>query len=181
LRAHMHLFSKRIKTLGLCIAVILTACSIPIGHVKAENLPNYRIQTGTLFEDFESIGDWTISGTGASAVADTVNFKTGTQGIKLNSVNGVSAYMTKTINKNFSSVGNITLWFYLPDKTNNVTQVMIYLASTTNVSTMNMNVEKSISGDGFNNGWNKIVVTKDDFTSTGGEAWSNTMIRMMNI
>ncbi len=44
-------------------------------------MSNYEVQAGTLVEGFETVGDWTLIGTGASIAADTVNFKTGSQGI----------------------------------------------------------------------------------------------------
>lgn len=148
------------------------------GKVLKPSSYGYIYDNGTLFEDFESTGDWTISGTGASLEADTINFRTGTQGIKLNSVNGSSAYMTKTINKNFSANTNITLWIYIYDVTKMGGAILLYLGSTTNISTMNMSVTRDLSSKEFTNGWNRLQIPKSDFVSAGGESFDNTMIRM---
>lgn len=143
----------------------------------------YRIQNGTLFEDFENINDWTLSGAGASITADTTNFKTGSQGIKVTSVNNVSAYITKTINQSFNNVNSFVLWLYIDDVTkySSSNVALLYLSSTSDFSKSMTtgNILASINTSvGLKTGWNKIILGKGDFSALGGEVWSNTMIRL---
>src|SRR4030042_4888901 len=81
---------------------------------------------GVLIEDFETIGDWTVAGTGATQEAAT-ECKQGTYALKLNALNGNYASSTKTINKDFSAVTNFILWEYVD--TANLNNIEIYISS----------------------------------------------------
>lgn len=131
---------------------------------------------GIIIEDFESLTGWTVGA--GSAELDSVHVKHGTNGIKLTSTNNVTAYMTKTISINFSDKEYITLWFYVWDQSSYTTSTLLYISSTTNLSAnMGYSVPSGFVKV-FQNGWNKLVLTKSMFTASGGESWSNLMIRI---
>lgn len=139
---------------------------------------NYTINAGTLFEDFENISDWTLSGTGAALVVDTTNFKSGTQSLKLSSTNAVYGVITKTINSTvFSQARTFTFWIYIHDSTklNQSGTTSLYISSTTDISkyfSWTFNISR------FRNGWNKVIINKSEFSNTGSENWDNTMVRI---
>lgn len=129
-----------------------------------------------ILEDFETLSGWTVGA--GSAELDSVHVKHGSNGVKLTSTNAVTAYMTKTISIDFSDKEYITLWFYVWDQSSYTTTTLIYISSTTNLSS---NMGYSIPSGFvkvFQNGWNKLVLTKSMFTASGGESWSNLMIRL---
>jgi peptidoglycan/xylan/chitin deacetylase (PgdA/CDA1 family) len=134
----------------------------------------FIIDEGTLLGNFENISDWTIDGTGGSQEADTVNFREGTQALKLNSVNGMAAWSTKTICIDLSSATNFIFWIYISNKAD-LYSITIYFSSTTNFSKY---FSKAIFGASFQTGWNRIVLSKGALDVTGDECWANTMIKL---
>jgi peptidoglycan/xylan/chitin deacetylase (PgdA/CDA1 family) len=135
---------------------------------------DFVISEGTLFEDFENIGEWSLVGTGASEEADIVNFKTGTQGLKLNMTGGNAASSTKTISLDLSTVNAFSFWVYLSDHTK-ITNIVVFFSSTTDFS-------KYFKFEFYNeivqSGWNHFTPASDDCAVVGGESWNNTMIRI---
>ena len=141
-------------------------------------MSNYLDEVGTLIEGFETVGDWTLSGAGGLIAADTVNFKENTQGIKVTSVNNVSATITKTISKSFALVDRFSIWVYIDDISlySQVSTSLLILSSTADFSKI-FTVSISV-GNAMSNGWNKLMFLKSDFAAVGGEDWANTMIRL---
>lgn len=131
----------------------------------------YVTNPGTLLEGFEDATEWTASGSGV-ITNDAVHYKAGTQGVKLFSTTDHSGTMKKTINLDLSSVDNFSLWFYVD---NVISFVQIKFASTTNSSEY---LTYSYTGVAGKTGWHHLILNKADFTSVGGESWSNTMIRL---
>jgi hypothetical protein len=138
--------------------------------------PTGATSEGTLIEDFENISQWAVdSGRGQGTLqADTTHFKQGAQGLNLNGVNGQFTSATKTVSLDLSAADNFIFWAYI-DNVSNLNTTAIYLTSTTDWS------KYLIIGIGSSNyitGWNRMVINKNDFTTTTGENWSNTMVRL---
>ncbi len=128
---------------------------------------------GELFEDFETIGDWT-KGTNGTMTADTTNFAEGSQGIKLTGSGGLNVLMSRVINRSFSTESNFVLWVYIDDVTAMQSLYLMFSSSSAYASYFH----RTYAAAALVNGWNKLVMEPGDFTASGGESWSNTMIRM---
>ena len=135
-------------------------------------MTNYQVQAGTLLENFETIGDWTLGGTGGgSAAVDTSIFQEGSGSLKITSVNG-NYYATKTISVDLSRAGVIAIDVYFEDITK-LSGGTIYLSSTTNLASY-----FSTTLSDLHNGWNRFLIKKERWTNTGSEDWASTMIRL---
>ena len=138
-------------------------------------MSNYQIQAGTLFETFETIGDWTAGGTAGGAIAvDTSIYSVGSGSLKITSDVAASSnyFATKTISSDLSRAGIISLDVYIVDTTK-TSSITVYLSSTTNFSKY---FSRAITG--LKNGWNRIRIYKNFWSNTGTEDWANTMIRL---
>lgn len=140
-------------------------------------MANYQINAGTLFEDFEVLGDWTQAlGSGSpsgSTISDSVNFKTGSKSLQITATNG-GVYNTKTISLVGSNTGVWGFWFYVADNTN-LAAVTIYLSSSSSLAS-SFSFAQNVSR--IRNGWNFISIGRNDWTNNGGESWDNTLIRL---
>jgi peptidoglycan/xylan/chitin deacetylase (PgdA/CDA1 family) len=138
-------------------------------------MANFQIKAGTLFEDFETISDWTLS---SAAVASCVatHIKTGSLGLKLqNNGAGVTATATatKTISADLSRAGAMAFWVYIENDPN-TSGIHLTFSSTTDFSKkMDWSAASAV-----HEGWNFIVIGQDQWVNTGGESWTNTMIRL---
>lgn len=130
----------------------------------------YISDPGTLIEGFENVNDWTVGGTGATAENDTSTFNEGSQSIKVNAVNGVTSYISKNVNLDFSNGDGFSLWLYVPDKTK-ISGISFFLIMSDGTYS-----KKSFLG--WITGWNRIVLSKSAFTNSGNESWNNTVVRM---
>lgn len=138
---------------------------------------NYSVNAGTLFEDFENADDFTIAGTGSVKAADTTNVKTGAQSLKVTTAVATTTSIVKTISLVPTRNGNWGIWVYIDDVAN-ISQLDIFLSSTTNIATIYM-IKTFTSGAGaFVTGWNFLSIPRDGWTATGGELWTNTMVRL---
>lgn len=134
---------------------------------------SYITGQGTLFEGFETFADWTKAA-GDSIEANSINTREGVLSLKLNSVNGEATVADKTISKDFSAATNFIMWIYVHDLST-LEKCSLWLSSTADWS-KNVNMEMSVGH--FKAGWNRMVIAKTQFSSGGGESWSNTMIRL---
>lgn len=134
---------------------------------------SYVTSEGTLFEGFETFSDWTKP-YGDSIEADSINTREGVLSLKLNSVDGVAVSADKTISKDFSATTNFIVWIYIHNLST-LSACVIVFSSVTNWSKA---LTALLPDYCFKLGWNRIVITKGQFSATGGELWSNTMIRM---
>ncbi len=130
---------------------------------------NYSVNNGTSLESFETLGDWTASGTGATIASDTDHYKVGSAALKLTSVNAVSAYATKSVTWDFSSVDRFSIWVYVDDinKYARTSQGLVYLYSGSDYYLYTINTRRLYTG------WNKFVFSKIDFTSSGSPNWAS--------
>ena len=130
----------------------------------------------TLFEDFETSGDWTPGGdAGGSWTIDGTYYKVGSNSAKIVAPSAGGYFATKVISKKFTD-DTFSFWVYIPTFTDqtNMFSIGIYLSSTTNFSKYML-----CNAVGYYHvGWNKILLRKSDFTASGGESWNNTMVRL---
>lgn len=136
-------------------------------------MANYQIQAGTLFEDFETIGDWS-SGSGGTLTASTTIFQTGTKSMKLVTDGSAANFnITKTISADFSRAGTISFAVYVENDTN--TQgVTIFISSSTSFATSFQYTAQSE----LHEGWNILMINRSRWTNNSGEDWANTMVRL---
>ena len=138
---------------------------------------NYSVNAGTLFEDFENSDDWTLAGTGSAKSADTTNVKTGSQSLKVTTAVATTTSITKTISLVPTTAGNWGLWVYIDDVAN-ISQLDIFLSSTTDVASTYFLKTFTSGGGAFVTGWNFLSIPRGGWTANGDEVWSNTMVRL---
>jgi peptidoglycan/xylan/chitin deacetylase (PgdA/CDA1 family) len=134
---------------------------------------NYLVREGIVIEAFTTIGDWTPSPASPGSL-DVVNDSE--HGTCLSITSATSAnnkQAIKTINRKFTE--DVFTFFVKPD--NNTDTIVIGFSSQTTFATVYMNYSLS-STNLQKNKWNLVRVAKADFIATGGEVWTNTMIRM---
>ncbi len=139
----------------------------------------YTIKDGDLFQDFETLGDWTAGGTGATIVADTTLFKTGTQSIKLTTGAGSAGNLTKTINEILVDIGVLSYWVYIEDvtKVNGVTIMLSNDDTFTNYFSF-LYLANNDKTTKLHNGWNLLTVGKQEWVPHASSNWNNPMIRV---
>jgi peptidoglycan/xylan/chitin deacetylase (PgdA/CDA1 family) len=133
------------------------------------------VNNGTLFEDFETLGDWTKGASGTIAT-DNTRVKTGASSLKLTSAVGGNCFATRTISQNFQNSGVHGFWVYVEDVTT-VLQILVYLAEDSGFANY---YSRSLSANsaGLQDGWNFLVIPRSDWSATGTPAWTNSRIRM---
>ena len=101
---------------------------------RVTSLPAITTQQGvTVFEDFETNGDWTAAG-GGTVGDDVTHFKTGTKSQKLTTTTAGTQTATKTINWDLSQwAGAFRLWVYIADITT-VSSISLVLANDSGFS-----------------------------------------------
>jgi peptidoglycan/xylan/chitin deacetylase (PgdA/CDA1 family) len=134
------------------------------------------IAPGTEYEAFENAADWTVAN--GTLAANTSEFKTGTQSLKLTANSGASATMTKTINWDLSSgsLPRIEFWYYQHDASADYSAMTLYLS---NNSGMTNEFRWWLVYQGmFGPGWNHAVCPQSYFRITGNPVWTSPMIRI---
>ena len=149
--------------------------------VRSVTLPkNLQRAPDVLIEDFEVAGDWTAGAGSLAANTTAGQFRTGTQSIKLTTPSGSAGQMTKTIS--LDGIGNyefLGLYYYVHNWTT-TTSIKVILSSTTDFSkTMYYTIAPGSHGlASFPIQWQVYRMPISDWTATGGEVWTNTMIRL---
>lgn len=134
---------------------------------------NYKLDDGLLLDDFQTMGNWVAAGTMA---ANTAQFKTGTQSIKLTSPVGANVSITKTVALDLSKDDGFEFNVYFDGTpSDNAGYVFFYVSSST---TLTKFFSQQVFCNRLHKGWNKVRVGKDEFANTGGESWSNQMVRV---
>ena len=138
---------------------------------------NLIISPVTMYEDFETTGDWTAAG--GTCAANTTQFKTGTQSMKLSTTAGTAATMTKTVNWDLSGDWqSLDVWFYIHNATftDYGSSILIYLSNNAGVS----NALRAWMGTNqiLIVGWNCIHVGKSDFGVVGSGTFASPIIRV---
>lgn len=139
----------------------------------------FIVNDGDLFQDFETVGDWTASGTGAAIVADTTLFKTGTQSIKLTTGAGSAGALTKTINETLPDIGVLSYWVYVEDvtKVEGVTIMLSNDSTFTNYFSF-LYLASDDKTTKLHDGWNLLTVGKQEWVPHASSNWDNPMIRI---
>lgn len=126
-----------------------------------------------LLEDFENIGDWTSGGdAGGAVIQDSTYFQHGSKSFKFTAPTGGGYFATRSINVNFSQTSTFALWVYVPTDTDvaNLYSVSIYLTANAFADYFLANPVQV-----YHLGWNRILLERGDFTSSGSPSWSSTM------
>jgi hypothetical protein len=137
---------------------------------------NLILSAGMLYEDFETAGDWGVyQGT---VEADTDNYKTGTQSIKLTSNVGATTYMNKVVNWDLSGDWHsVDFWYYVHNALADYAyDLRIKLG---NDSSVFANYYRTISNTRTEPpGWHFVSIPKAYFTQQNGGSWNNPIIRV---
>lgn len=131
---------------------------------------------GVLYEDLETVGDWTASN--GTAAANTTQFKTGAKSVKLTNDEGVDAYITKTVDWDLSGTWqHMTVWFYLHNPPASYDAgVEFYLANDADVTSY---LRGSISLSNLASaGWNSYHLAKGDFGVVSSGTFASKIIRI---
>jgi peptidoglycan/xylan/chitin deacetylase (PgdA/CDA1 family) len=148
-----------------------------LGKARPLTLPqNLLTAPGTIWEDFETVGDWTAAS--GVVAANAAEFKTGAKSVKLTANAGASATMVKTVNWDLSTNwGRMLFWYYMHDALASYGGSTIISLSNdaafTNyfrvwLSTVNMKAT----------GWSTMTAGKTDFGQVGAPSWSNPIVRV---
>lgn len=137
---------------------------------------NLLINPGTLYEDFETIGDW--SATAGSIATNITEYKTGTHSVKGTSASGGSSVFSKTVDTSFADFGRVSFWAYLHSTLADYnSSVMIRLSETTNYSKY-WRAWVVVAGY-LDLGWNLLSFPQGFFTAGAGSPnWSNNIVRL---
>lgn len=136
---------------------------------------------GIQLDNFNNLSDWSVGGSlGYADETDTVNFKEGTQGIKLiakygNSSTYNNTFIDKSINNNFSTANNFGIWVYVYNASTFDYGIIFFTSDPTG----NWNTYFAGFMTGLHAGWNKIILNQNNFiTSPNPENWNNTMVQV---
>jgi len=129
---------------------------------------NLIAASGTLWEDFESTGDWTPEA--GTVAANTIQFMNGTQSVKLISYAGATANMTKKVDWDLSGDWQqLRFWMYLHNTSlsdyASPTSIMIKLYTTPFSSWFQAWWPQLCIR---HSGWNLFTVPKNYFKVGGG-------------
>jgi peptidoglycan/xylan/chitin deacetylase (PgdA/CDA1 family) len=130
------------------------------------------------WDDFEGSIPGTWSASTGSVAADTTNYKNGTQGLRVTTPSGNAARANRVINVDLSNCKRFSVWMYSYNALSDIASIEFWLSSTAGF-TKYMSVFPTLSVlTNPTPGWHLWNFTQDQFTATGGESWSNTMIAM---
>jgi len=132
---------------------------------------SYQIQAGNELENFETIGDWTV--TGGTAAVDTNIKRVGAGSLKLTSGSGTNCIATKTINLDLSLGGLLYFWVFV-ENADDVASLQVVLANDSAFSNF---FSKIITAE-VHNGWNKIAIGRTRWSATGAPSWQSNMVRL---
>lgn len=138
-------------------------------------MTNYQIQPGTLYEDFESTSGYTI--TGGSGVIDNVIYKTGSGSLRLTTTAGNTCVASKTISDDLSQMGVFQIDVFIPDETTIVSIQVLFSSDAGLAKFFHKTITVNAGAAKLRMGWNRIIIGKNEWTNSGGDSWSNTMVR----
>jgi peptidoglycan/xylan/chitin deacetylase (PgdA/CDA1 family) len=136
---------------------------------------NYITVPGTLIESFETIGEWTRGGAAGSISEDTTHVDTGSKSLAITFASGTSVFYDKTISMVIGGGSNSTvLNVWIPSLTD-LGSVALYISSTSGFTKY---FSRTIAVTSLHEGYNRLVIDPSEWTNSGSESWSNTMIRL---
>ena len=139
-------------------------------------LPQYLLLSqATTNEDFEDVNDWTAAGAGASVSANTSEWKSGAQSIKLTTGNGVPATMTKTVNWDLSRLSQLHMWIYLHNDPADLSDdISIFFSNDTGFTDR---FETKLRKSEAVQGWNFLAVPQERLLKEGTPTWTYPIVR----
>ena len=140
---------------------------------------NFTLTDGTLIEGFENVADWIV--TTSTVSADTVNFREGSQGVKVTAISDSSFKIDKTISLDLSDMTTFSISLYIPDlsvydSSNFGTNAALSIYLTSN--DFGRHFQRDVLQNTLRNGWNLIKIGLPEWTNNGGESWTNKMTTM---
>ena len=141
---------------------------------------NLLLSPGTLLEDFETIGDWTANAHGIAA-ANTTQFLSGTQSIKLTDNDTSQVSMEKTVNLDMSSSWErLYFRFYSHDPITDwgSNSLQIYLGNNSSYSNAYRKYITTGNLDHNQNMWTSFYVHKTEFEKVGSGSWASAIVRL---
>jgi peptidoglycan/xylan/chitin deacetylase (PgdA/CDA1 family) len=152
----------------------VAACR-PKGYpVQEINLPRYLVSgTTTLFEDFETAGDWTTYSGAGTCAADTTNVKTGAQSLAITPATGTVYAVQKTISAVVTP--HCEAWAFISDVAK-VSLIEVFFSARADYNTY---VKYQFAANQLVTGWNHLILKGAVEDIGGGASWSSTMIRLM--
>jgi hypothetical protein len=139
---------------------------------------NLIVNSGTLYEDFESSTDWTAGGTGASVANDTTNYKTGSQSVALTASDAANATMTKTVNWDLSGNWDRMVFYYRLNNPVAEYAGSIFIQLSNDSSFTNYLRCWHASGEYKRSGWNTMTLHKSHFGVVAAGTFANPIIRV---
>lgn len=136
---------------------------------------NHVANSGVLCESFENINNWSVFGGAGTFESDAVNFTEGTLSLKLtpSAANGVIGVRSVT-NFDLSKWNKfLTIDVLVPDKTT-AGNIWVYFCTTSGMG-KGMVCQINYSSAAYQDGWNKVIIHPDDWTSLGGGSWNDTL------
>jgi peptidoglycan/xylan/chitin deacetylase (PgdA/CDA1 family) len=134
---------------------------------------NYLVESGTLFEDFETIEDWTKGASGQITIDS--DRKTGSGSLKLTSASGGNCFATKTISLDMNRNWGVGVWLYIEDASK-LQQFGVYLSNDSGLTSYHSRFVTNGSVV-LQNGWQYIQLPKPDWSTVGTPSW-NGKIRL---
>ncbi len=110
--------------------------------------------------DCESDETWT------NGTADTIFYRSGTQGIRLPS--GTQVYTTVTADLTGTDSDKVKFYLYVPDASD-VSSAVIKLHTTADTNYYSYTFTSDVSNDG----WNTVEIDKSEFSETGSPSWAS--------
>lgn len=144
-------------------------------YLYAQSRPD-RNPPGLVVSYFEDDAAFTVTGTGAAKAADTTNFRTGTQSVKLTTGAGeVAELLSGPVSLDMSSLLAMDLSFYVHDYAK-LARMDVYAATVSDYSKYFARWVAKPTYD-WCAGWNTIHLVQSDFAGTGAPSWDEPIVR----
>lgn len=130
-----------------------------------------------MVEKFDTLGDWTASGSGSGALSIDPTVKTDqTSSVKLvtSGVGSSNEYGTKTISRSFANDVAMFVDLYIPDLAT-ILAPTVYLSAD---GTFTNYFSYSINTGTLHTGYNRVPLPRASWSAHGTVAWTDTMVRL---
>lgn len=137
---------------------------------------SYVISQGIVTETFDNPADWSLTTT--SAVADATNVKEGASSLRLTPTTpGTQGFATKTVSLDLSKAGRQYIWLYIPTASDlaGISAIQILLSNDSGFVNY---FSRSINGSSFHEGWNKLLLSRNQWSLNGSPSWETIFTRM---
>jgi peptidoglycan/xylan/chitin deacetylase (PgdA/CDA1 family) len=148
------------------IMMILCVPNLQVSGQPSVQVKELIQNPGTSISNFDSLVGWTVSGTGASQVLDTVNKIEGTASISL-TTNYPGGYIVRAFSQDITTADVISFWIKVDYQS--FARIIVDFSST---SSFTKYMRKTVGYAETNPGWTHLVIDPTTFTSVNGEIWS---------